>query len=160
MVSVRAPLDEKTLAELLPGEWVVAASNFPMWLGGERANPRFRYEVMSLNPLVLSDEVSWVDVETGKEKSLLGADTLKGNEFVWRGKGVLRLVSSHWSVAGASDDGTVAALRFSKSRVSPAGVDIVVRSGTEHPELRALIARATELFGLSPEDFASLSWLG
>lgn len=157
---MRAPLDENTLAELLPGEWTVAATNFPMWLRGERSNPRFSYEVLSREPLVLSDEVSWIATESGQEKHLLGTDTLRVDEFVWRGKGFLKLVASHWHVAGASDDGTVAAIRFSKSAVTPAGIDIIVRAGTNQPELRALIARATELFGLSPEDFGSLTWLG
>ncbi len=157
--TVQAPLDENTLAELLPGEWNVQASNFPMWLRGERSNPRFSYELVSRTPLVLADDVSYIATENGQEKHIVGTDTLKGEEFVWRGKGLLRIVASHWSVAGASDDGTVAAIRFSKSMVTPAGIDIIVRAGTEHPELRALIARNTELFGLSPEDFASLTWL-
>lgn len=157
---VRAPLDENSLANLLPGEWTIAATNFPMWLNGERSQPRFSYDIVSREPLVLADDVSWVVNETGQDKHLLGTDTLRGDEFVWHGKGLLRLVASRWHVAGASDDGTVAAIRFSKSAVSPSGIDIIVKSGTQHPELRALIARSTELFGLSPEDFGSLTWLG
>ena len=156
---MQAPLDENALAELLPGDWNVQATNFPMWLGGARSKPRFRYQLISRDPLVLADDVSYISTENGQERHILGTDTLRGEEFVWRGKGLLRLVASHWSVAGASDDATVAAIRFSKSAVSPAGIDIIVRAGTEHPELRALIARNTELFGLSPEDFGSLTWL-
>ena len=156
---MREPLDETALAELLPGEWVVSATNFPMWLSGERSNPRFGYEIISREPLVLSDDVTYVVTESGQEKHILGTDTLRGDEFVWRGKGLLKLVASHWSVAGASEDGTVAAIRFTKSAVSPAGIDIIVRAGTQQPELRALIAGSTELFGLTPEDFASLTWL-
>lgn len=156
---MRAPLDENTLAELLPGEWTVAATNFPMWLRGERAEPRFTYGLVSRDPLVLSDDVSWIATENDQEKRLLGTDTLRGDEFVWRGKGLLKLVASRWSVTGASDDGAVAAIRFSKSAVTPAGIDIIVRAGSEQTELRALIARSTELFGLSPEDFGSLTWL-
>lgn len=155
---MRAPLDEKTLAGLLPGTWTVAATNFPLWLSGERTEPSFSYELIGENPLVLSDDVGYLDAE-GQEKHILGTDTVKRHEFVWRGKGLLRLAKSHWHVAGASDDGTVAAIRFSKSAVTPSGIDIIVRSGTHHPELRALIARSTELFGLSPEDFGSLTWL-
>ena len=30
---------------------------------------------------------------------------------------------------------------------------------TAHPDLRAIVAHATERYGLSPEDFASLTWL-
>ena len=158
MVSVRAPLNESTLAELLPGSWGIAATNFPMWISGERTNPSFTYELVSASPLVLADDVSYLDAE-GVEKHIIGTDTLKNDEFVWRGKGVLRIVKSHWHVAGANDDGTVAAIRFSKSAVTPAGIDIIVKTATHVPELRALIARSTELFGLSPEDFGSLTWL-
>ena len=156
---MRAPLDENTLAELLPGSWSVSATNFPMWLGGERRSPRFSYEIVSRDPLVLFDDVSYVVAESGQEKHIVGTDVLRHEGFVWRGKGWLRFVSSHWSVAGASDDGTVAAIRFAKSAVTPAGIDIIVREGTQQPELRALIARSTELFGLTPEDFGSLTWL-
>jgi hypothetical protein len=158
--NVQAPLNEIAVAELLPGQWSIAATNFPMWLRGERADPLFSYERVSTNPLFFTDDVSYTDVESGKEKHILGTDTFRGDEFVWRGKGWLRFVSSRWSVSGASDDGSIVAIRFSKSRVTPAGNDIIVRAGIVHPELRALIARSTEQFGLTPEEFASLTWLG
>ena len=151
-----ATLDERALAERLPGTWRVAATNFPMWLAGDKLEPRFTYELISEDPLVLSDDVGYV--EEGEEKHILGQDTWRGDEFVWRGRKLLRLVASHWSVAGMSDDGTIAVIRFSKSLATPSGVDIIVREGSEHPELRAMIAHATDEFGLSPEEFGSLTW--
>ena len=151
-------LDEAALAELLPGTWTIAATNFPMWLTGERLDPTFSYGLVSANPLVLSDEVSYSTAE-GEQKSIVGQDTWRHEEFVWRGKGLLKIAKSHWSVSGSSEDGHVVAIRFSKSIATPAGIDIIVREGVFQPELRALIARATELFGLSPEDFGSLTWL-
>ena len=151
-----ATLDQRTLADLLPGTWSVAATNFPMWLAGDKLDPTFSYELVSTEPLVLSDDVAYL--EAGEQKHVLGHDTWRGDEFVWRGRRLLRLVASHWSVTGMSDDGTIAVIRFSKSLATPAGVDIIVREGVEHPELRATIAHATEEFGLSPEEFGSLTW--
>ena len=151
-----ATLDQRTLADLLPGTWSVAATNFPMWLAGDKLEPTFSYELLSEDPLVLSDDVGYL--EEGEEKHILGQDTWRGDEFVWRGRKLLRLLASRWGVAGMSDDGTIAVIRFSKSLATPSGVDIIVREGSEHPELRAMIAHATDEFGLSPEEFGSLTW--
>lgn len=127
-----------------------------MWLTGEKTEPRFTYGLVSEEPLVLSDDVGYV--EDGEEKHILGQDTWRGDEFVWRGRKVLKLVASHWSVAGMSDDGSIAIIRFSKSLLTPSGVDIIVREGAEHPELRRTIAHGTEEFGITPEEFGSLTW--
>ena len=153
-----ATLDEDILASVLPGRWSIAATNFPMWLKGDRTEPHFSYELLAQHPLVLSDDVSYLDAE-GELKHIIGTDTFAWDEFRWRGKGLLRFFASHWSVSGISPDGSVAVIRFSKSLATPAGIDIIVREGTEVPELRAMIARTTEAFGLSPEDFGSLTWL-
>ncbi|MCU1411114.1 MAG: hypothetical protein JWR04_1821 [Rhodoglobus sp.] len=152
-----ATLDQRTLADLLPGTWTIQATNFPMWLTGEKLEPRFTYDLVSEQPLVLSDDVSYVE-EAG-EKHILGQDTWNGEGFVWRGRKLLRLFASRWTVAGISDDGTIAVIHFSKSLATPSGVDVIVREGTHHPELRATIAHATEEFGLTPEEFGSLTWL-
>lgn len=152
-----ATLDQRTLADLLPGTWTIRATNFPMWLAGDKLQPQFTYGLVSEEPLVLSDDVSYR--AEGEEKHILGQDAWNGEEFVWRGRKLLRLFASRWSVAGISDDGTIAVIHFSKSLATPAGVDVIVREGTHHPELRALIAHATEEFGLTPEQFGSLTWL-
>lgn len=152
-----ASLTDDALADLLPGTWRIAATNFPMWLSGGRRDPRFTYGLVSRSPLVLSDDVGYT--EDGSEKHILGRDTWHSGGFVWRGRGWLRLVSSHWAVAGVSEDRSIAAIRFAKSLATPAGIDLIVREGTAYPELRATIARSTATYGLTPEDFASLSWL-
>lgn len=150
-------LNGSALAELLPGSWTVAATNFPMWVTGDRHHPRFTYRLLSRTPLVLSDDVSYA--EGGVDRHIRGRDTLRGDGFVWRGRGLLAVARSRWSVAGRSEDGTILTIRFSRSLATPAGLDVIVREGTEHAELRAMIARSTEGLGLTPEDFASLSWL-
>jgi len=155
---MRTAPDDRTLAEMLPGRWVVAASNFPMWLRGDRLNPVIEYGLISAQPLVLSDTVSYTK-QDGAAKTVVGVDKWRGAGFLWRGKGLLRIASSSWTVPGVTEDGNVAVIRFSKSFATPAGIDVLVREGAPQPELRARVAGASERFGLSAEDFASLAWL-
>ena len=150
-------LDESALAELLPGTWTIAATNFPMWLSGERRSPKFTYGLVSSSPLVLTDDVSY-ETPAGEKKHIAGKDSYANDQFVWRGKGLLALFSSRWSVVGATKAGTVLAIRFAKTLATPAGIDILVRDDAQ-VEARAVVAGASKEFGLSPEDFASLSWL-
>ena len=150
--------DDHDLAELLPGSWTVAATNLPLWLSGAGRDVRLSYELVSSDPLVLATGVSYRTPEDA-EKSIVGRDTWRHDGFVRRGSGLRRMFTSRWTVSGTSEDGTVLAARYRKSRSVPAGVDVMVREGTDHPELRAMVARSTERFGLTPEDFASLSWL-
>lgn len=155
-----AILDQRTFAETLPGTWVIAATNFPMWLTGDKTRPRFTYELISDDPLVLSDDVSYVQAgPTPEEKHILGQDTFDGTGFTWRGRKLLKLFASHWQVTGLSDDGTIAVIHFTKSIATPAGVDVIVREGSDLSELRRTIAHATEEYGLTPEEFGSLTWL-
>jgi hypothetical protein len=147
------------LAAILPGTWNVRATNFPMWLTRERTDPRFTYELVGESPLTLRDDVSYSTTDDA-EKHILGVDKWVGEGFVWRGKGPLKVARSRWAVAGTDDASTVLAIRFEKTLLTPGGIDVLVRQGTELPELRSLVARNTEQFGLSAEDFASLTWLG
>lgn len=154
---VHEQIEESALAELLPGTWAVAATNFPMWLSGARRSPKFTYGLVSSTPLVLTDDVSYETV-AGERKHILGKNTYSGGRFVWRGRGLLGVVASRWSVTGARKDGTVIAIKFAKTIGTPAGIDILVREDAG-VEARALVAGASEEFGLTPEEFASLSWL-
>lgn len=129
-----------------------------MWLSGERASPCFSYELVSPDPIVLTDDVSWIAAD-GAEKHLRGVDHWRGDGFVWRGNRLLTLLRSRWTVCGANGDGTIAAIRFSRSLVTPAGIDIIVREDVALDDPRALVASSTDRFGLTAEDFASLAWL-
>lgn len=155
---MQATLDENTIARILPGGWTIAATNLPVWLGGERSRSHFSFEMISQGPLVLSEDVSYLDAE-GEEKHIVGTDTWDWEEFRWRGTGLQRFAGARWSVNGVSADGAIAVIRYSKSRATPSGINILVRDGAQVMELRATIARGTEQFGLSPEDFGSLTWL-
>jgi hypothetical protein len=146
------------LATVLPGTWNVRATNFPMWLNRERRSPAITYTLLTETPLTLRDDVSYF-TRDNVEKHIVGTDKLAGAGFVWRGKGRLRLLSSRWTVIGTNADASVLALRFDKTLATAAGIDIIVREGSEPDELRSVVARGTEMFGLSAEDFASLTWL-
>lgn len=128
-----------------------------MWLTGERHDPTLTYELLSEEPLTLSDDVAFTN-EAGEEKHILGVDHWNGEGFTWKGKKLLRFFASHWSVIGMSDDEAVLVVRFEKTLGTPAGIDIIERQGTTHPELRSLVAHNSVAFGLTAEDFASLTW--
>lgn len=152
-------LTETELSETLPGTWRVAATNFPMWLQGDKLQPQFTYGLLSASPLTLTDEVGYVTAE-GEKKEIVGKDVYRRGEFVWRGKGILSIATSKWHVSATDEERTLLVIRFSKSLATPAGIDIVIREGSSYPHLRRVVAASTEELGLSPEEFASLGWLG
>ena len=146
------------LPTILPGVWNVRSTNFPMWLTRERTAPRFTWDLVSENPLTLRDDVSYFTADN-QEKHVVGTDKWAHDHFVFRGKGLRKLARGRWAIIGSNDDKTVLAIRVERTPFSPAGIDIIVREGVEIAELRSLVARGTEQFGLSAEDFASLTWL-
>lgn len=150
------PVEIDTIRDELPGTWHIGATNFPMWVDGSRRDPEFEYELRADGELSLDDRVHYTD-ERGRRRTITGIDHWAGDHFVWRGAGLLGMLRSRWSVASLSGD--VLVIHFEKSRVTPAGTDIAVRAGSEHPELRKRIAGNAEGYGLSLEQFASLSWL-
>lgn len=149
-------VDPELLRDALPGRWAIRATNFPMWLHGERRAPRIEYRMRRADPLVLDDIVSYVHDRRGPGR-IVGTDRLRGDGFVWRGRGMLGVLRSRWVVAGL--DGPVLAIRFARSVVTPAGADLLVREGEAMPELRTHAAERLEALGLTPEEFASLGWL-
>lgn len=105
-----------------------------MWTKGDKTNPTFNYEIVQnkqgLN--VLSDDVCYL--KKGNKKSIKGVDTPSESTpgtFVWRGKGLLKWVSSTWKVALKDEDhGEWAIIYFSKTLFTPEGVDIISRTPT------------------------------
>ena len=79
--------DETTLSRVLPGTWTIAASNIPAWLSGERLEPRYSYELVARDPLVLAHGVSYETAE-GEEKQIISQDSWDRGEFRGRGKGL------------------------------------------------------------------------
>src|SRR5215207_1039724 len=96
--------DEATLARILPGVWTVKATNFPMWLSGERRDPSFEYGLLRETPLTLSDRVEYVDAD-GKAKTIQGVDHWNGRTFTWKMRGIAGMfVRSRWEVASIRQD--------------------------------------------------------
>lgn len=153
-----ASFEPSDLARILPGAWRITATNFPLWLGGQRVKPVLTYELLSSDPLALTDVVHYETAE-GTAKTIAGVDREHGGEFRWRGRGLLRLVASRWRVVGVDEESGVLAIRYSKTLVTPAGIDVAVREGSDVGDGRSVVAAKAAAFGLTLEDFASLTWL-
>ena len=69
-----------------------------------------------------------------------------------------KLFPSKWWVVGASGDESIVVVRFAKTRATPAGINVLVRRDASVPNLRGVVAHEHENFGLSPEEFARLTW--
>jgi len=150
--------DASVLAAKLPGTWCLAATNFPMWLDGTRHNPEFDYVIVEGDELTLADTVRYTTRE-GESKAIVGTSRVHGDEFVWRGQGWLRLLTSRWQLVGADDTFDTIVVRFSRSRLTPVGINVLTRKSLEQRAVRSTVAHSTDQFGLSTEDFASLTWL-
>lgn len=140
------------LRETLPGQWRVLATTFPMWLSGRRRHPTFTYTALPGDPLRLHDVVSY-RTRSGAVRRIVGVDRLDEatGVFTWRGRGVLGLLTSRWRVEHVSDDRDLIVLRFARSPVTPAGVDVIGRGLTDRPGAREWVAERA--------DFAGLTWL-
>ena len=134
------------------------STNYPMWLTRERKSPRFTFELISPSPLTLRNDLSYF-TRDNLEKHIVGVDKWARDSLVYRGRGLLWVLQTRWAVIGTNTDETVLAIRFEKSLASPAGIHVLVREGADVDELRSLVARGAEQFGLTAEDFASLTWL-
>lgn len=152
-----APLSSHELADLLPGTWTIAATNFPFWLNGERTEARLNYSVRTAEPLVIDDVVEYLNA-AGVEKRIVGVDRLRGGVFTWRGKGLLTPLTSRWAVTGWNHDRSIVTIQYDKSRVTPAGLDILIRADSPPRDIRSAVASDSSSFGLTAEQFASLSW--
>lgn len=131
----------------LAGTWHVACSTFPMWLNGGRTEATFTYTPLpsgSSGAPRMRDEVSYR--RRGRRRRILGVDTRltarPGSVYRWRGRGFLAMLSSEWAVRELGADDAWAVIVFSRSPVTPAGVDVVVRA--EHLTDRGVVEEALE----------------
>ncbi len=126
--------------KVIAGTWFICSSNFPMWLKGDKQSPTFTYTPLAEKPGVLLDEVTYQ--KKGKEKVITGydyPDDSKSQGFIWRGKGILGLLKSRWQIRLMDPEGQWAVIYFSKTLVTPAGVDIISRTPQPAPELIEII---------------------
>ncbi|MGY0020850.1 hypothetical protein ACVHNB_17915 [Streptomyces sp. YJ-C3] len=132
----------------LAGTWHIVCSSFPMWQGDRRTDATFTYGPMpsgSSGAPRMSDDVGY-RTRSGRHRHILGVDTRltarPGSVYRWRGRGVLAVLSSEWEVREMGADDAWAVIVFSRSLVTPAGADVVVRA--DRLDDRAVIADALE----------------
>ncbi|MFD1901973.1 hypothetical protein GQR36_21740 [Enterococcus termitis] len=75
----------------------------------KRLAPMIAYEYLSDTPLTFLDIVSYKNRQ-GKTKTIVGIDTWREEAFVWRGKGLLRILKSNWSILALTK--TILVIRF------------------------------------------------
>lgn len=138
----------------LEGTWEIKGTTFPMWLSNKRKNPRITYKKTEKNAVELLDLVEYE--AKGKTKQIKGIDRLAGEQFIWQGIGVLKVLSSRWQVVTIKGD--VLVIRFEKSLVTPAGVDVLIRKGTNVPNLWERVLTHYESFGLTLKESNELQW--
>lgn len=114
----------------LEGAWHVLATNFPMWLKGNRRAPTLNYSITEKKAQkVLLDEVKFL--KNGKPKSIVGYDYFDDSshtKFTWQGKGLLCLFKSKWHIALMGKNHEWAVIIFQKTLFTPAGIDLISKS--------------------------------
>ncbi|KAJ5656470.1 hypothetical protein N7507_008420 [Penicillium longicatenatum] len=121
--------------DFLAGTWHVTHSTLPMWK--DKRNVNITYTTLPANSsgvVKIDDLVKYQGITSEKIQSVKGVDTPSaGNQgaWDWRGKGWLKIASSHWEVLGFghTDDGNQWVVTyFAKTLFTPAGIDIYARN--------------------------------
>lgn len=137
--------------EFVSGTWHVTYSTLPMWK--KNKNVKITYTPLSVPAGALDDLVEYNPIDGDKQKTIRGVDTpdpTRHAAYNWRGKGLLKIASSHWEILGygEEDDGWMVTF-FSKTMFTPAGIDIYSRRQGGVPEqtlerIRAEIKRVDD----------------
>ncbi|KAF1988821.1 hypothetical protein K402DRAFT_327951 [Aulographum hederae CBS 113979] len=128
--------------DFVKGTWHVTHSTLPMWKS--KHNVRISYTALDPPPGTttprLDDLVEYTTSPSpsSKSKSVAGIDTpAKGEEdgwaYDWRGKGWLKIASSHWEVLGYGEEAggnTWMVTYFAKTLFTPAGIDVYSREAS------------------------------
>ena len=100
-----------------------------MWK--KNKNVVITYTPLEKPPGSIDDLVQYNPIDSDKQKTVEGVDTLDPNveaAYNWRGKGWLKIASSHWEVLGyGEEDGGWVVTFFEKTLFTPAGIDIYSR---------------------------------
>jgi hypothetical protein len=114
----------------LEGRWYINQSNFPMWLKGDKTKPSLNYSIQEKGGKKgLLDAVEYE--QNGKSKSIKGFDTIldtNNTQFVWRGKGLLAILTSKWSILHLAPSKEWAIIYFQKTLFTPKGYDVISRN--------------------------------
>jgi len=158
---MHAALDQLSLprprVEQLLGTWHIVRTNFPMWLNPRNRAPRFEYGAIAGHDDRMSDCVRYR--RGGRDKAIRGVDRQDPGRpchFTWRGRGLLALLRSEWFVLELDGKAGLAAILFTETLFTPAGLDIVTRAADP---ARELISACVERLGRAPalaKDLAEL----
>lgn len=163
-ISLRSPTTSKLSSiDWIPpsidqwfGTWHVTHSTLPLW--SDKRNVTLTYKSLEAttgsNQQVrqrLDDTVTYQSLTSDKIKTIRGINTAcnKGSaDWNWRGKGWLKLVTSHWEILGFGQDSGVdwAVIFFASTYVTPFGMDILSKSkeGVSAETLSAIKEALTE----------------
>ncbi|KAI4253134.1 MAG: hypothetical protein LQ352_003870 [Teloschistes flavicans] len=140
----KTPSFDPPSTDWLSGTWNVTFSTLPMWKS--KRNVLIKYTPFSASSSAepiprLDDLVSYQGLSSDKVKTVEGIDTspspFTGGEWDWRGKGWLKIASSHWEILGWGDlaDGNQwVVIYFAKTLFTPAGLDVFSRRKEGLPE--------------------------
>ena len=123
----------------LSEEWHITHSTLPMWKS--KRNVRIQYtpldpsspEISKENTDRLDDLVTYQGLGKEKLQTVNGIDTVsstggKRGEWDWRGKGWLKIASSHWELLGWGEESQTGnkwmVSMFAKTLFTPAGIDV------------------------------------
>ncbi|KAJ6172733.1 hypothetical protein N7470_001800 [Penicillium chermesinum] len=148
----------------LMGTWHVTHSSLPLWKG--KRNVNITYELLPADAsgvTKIDDLVRYQAIGSDKIKSVHGVDTptpQNQGAWDWRGKGWLKIASSHWECLGFghTDDGNQWLVTyFAKTLFTPAGVDIYSRKkeGTAPAVVDQIIATLKDLGASDITDLAN-----
>lgn len=137
--------DEQTFTppthEWLSGTWFVVQSTLPMWKTSRNVRIEYSRHQTDSSEVQLNDTVHYQSLSCDANRTVAGIDreSVEGDTgaWNWRGKGLLKIASSHWEVLGwgSLSEGSVseddacgwAVTYFSKTLFTPAGLDIYFR---------------------------------
>lgn len=136
-------------------KWDIVSPTFSMWTDGKREQPSITYTKLNDLPLTVNNQVKFL--KDGKEKTIEGIEKYKDGQFIWRGKGLLKIFKSTWHIVYLDDD--ILNIKFGSTLITEAGLDILVRDKSRSEELKEKILQSPEDYKLTEENLEQLEWL-
>lgn len=119
--------------EWFEGKWYIVHTSLPLWHGKRNVGVTYTRLPSSSKVQKLDDLVTYQAIGSNKVKSVHGIDTPIQNlpgACLWRGKGLLKLTTSHWEILGhgeLADGQQWAVTYFAKTPFTAAGFDVYAR---------------------------------
>ena len=126
-----------------------------MWTSGKKTKPSITYSIIKSDPLKILDEVQYQS--KGKIKTITGFDTIYNGQFIWRGKGILKLFTSKWEVIYV--DSEILIIAFSSTLVTSSGMDILLRDKQNTESYKRQLKARPEVFNIDDQSLRNIEWL-